>query len=168
MLIDLARLGQDLSNHVSTCTCAQFLCTEWASFESWFQVELVPVLMQQGYDRSECTSAYTYPGTRNKADLMIAAEEGQIVIEMKVFVSGQDANKKDRYPEQIARLLTLLEQDKSVAQVITFTTFQGYSPRQITNMTHRFFGDPRWSMVGPAPIVDTFPTLQYLITGAER
>ena len=128
MTLDLEALAQGISNHVSTCPPARFLCTTQASFESWFRVELVPVLMEMGIDFDAISPDYTYPGTHYKADLVYSGVGGRTILELKSFVSGQDANKQDRYPVQIERLRSLLAQEASIAQVITFTTFQGYSP----------------------------------------
>lgn len=168
MLIDLTKLAQDLSNHVGTCASAPFLCSEWASFESWFRVELVVALTRQGYDLSAISTAFNYPGTWKKADLTVSTVEGRIVMELKSFVSNQDAQKKGAYPEQIDRLLNLLQEEGSIAQVITFTTFQGYSAKRICNLMDRLFTDSRWSMVGPMPVVPSSPSFQFLVTGAVR
>ncbi len=168
MALDINSLAQGISKYVSTCTSARFLCTKQASFESWFRVELVPVLVELGVDYETVSPDYTYPGTRYKADLVCSGKGGRTLIELKSFVSGQDANKKDRYPDQIERLRSLLDQDASIEQVITFTTFQGYSPRQITTLIGRLFDPSQWSMVGPISVIDEYPSLQLLIAGINK
>jgi hypothetical protein len=168
MVRDINSLAQGISKHVSTCKSARYLCTTQASFESWFRVELVPVLVELGIDYETVSPDYTYPGTRYKADLVCSSAEGRILMELKSFVSGQDSYKKDQYPNQIERLRSLLAQDASVGQVIAFTTFQGYSPRQITMLIGRLFDPSQWSMVGPIPVVDEYPSLQFLIAGITK
>lgn len=168
MALDLATLAQSVSKHVSTCTSARFLCTTQASFESWFRVELVPILMEMGVEYDTISPDYTYPSSNHKADLVCSTEGGQIIMELKSFASKQDRNKRNQYPEQIKRLYSLINQNASIAQVITFTTFQGYSPRQLSALIEGLFNPLQWSMVGPAPVVKAYPSLQFLIAGIIR
>jgi hypothetical protein len=125
-MINIQELGLLFSEHVTSCKSCSTVCRRNAAFESWFRVELIPVLGDIGY--TNIVTDYNYPNIKRKADLAINLNEGKIVFELKSFVNYQDSNKKEKYPEQVTRLKNLLIDDSSeVIQVITFTTFAGYT-----------------------------------------
>lgn len=165
-LLDIKELFVKMSAHTATCSSSQFLCTTRASFESWFRVELVPVLMTLGVPYEEISPDFTFPD-RGKADLCIQSGGDVILFELKPFVFGQDSTKKEDYPRQIARLLDHLDKNKSISQVITFTTFNGYSEKKMNKFREDFFSDPRWEIVGPSPLVKGYP-LHLILTSAVR
>lgn len=154
-MIDIRKLFEKFQNHISTCTSAPFVCNIHASFESWFRVELIPVLCELGYNPDQITTNYSYPhGT--KADLCVYSQQGEIVFELKPFVKGQDSNKKVTYPRQIEALEKLINTDGNVSQVITFTTFIGYSERSMNTLMNSFFKSNSWDIIGPSKLIDQY------------
>lgn len=156
-VIKIKKLFKKFSKHVASCESVEFVCSTDAAFESWFRVELCPVLLKLGFEKKDIHFSYTYrnpPG--KKADLCLSTHRGDIVLELKSFVCGQDRNKWEKYPEQTARLKKLID-DPGVLQVITFTTFIGY-PRKATmgKYMDKFFGDPRWDIIGPAKVIKRY------------
>ncbi len=149
-MIRLDSLSDRFSKHILTCKSAKFVLNRDAAFESWFRVELVPVLEELGYSADQIETNYRYPETGGKADLCVRID-GCIVFELKSFVSGQDANKKQEYPKQIKRLEKIIE-SKSCNQVIAFTTFIGYSQQQMQNYLRSFFDSTKWETFGPLKI----------------
>lgn len=149
-LIDLRDLFDRFAGHVVSCKSAEFVLNTEASFESWFRVELVPVLQSLGYSIDDIDTNYRYPDSWDKADLCVRAE-GEIVFELKSFVKGQDANKKREYPKQIKKLERLVESEQC-DQVIALTTFIGYSQQQMKNYLRRFFLNDKWTIIEPRKI----------------
>lgn len=155
-MIDIRDLHERMSRHVASCRSAPFLCTAYASFESWFRVELAPVLWDMGYAQASIDPNYNYPGSKAKADLCIRRSEGDIVFELKSFVRNQDRNKIEKYPEQIKRLEKLIS-DLAVSQVITLTTFIGYTSYGMSKLMNDFFGRAHWDRLGPVPLIEQYP-----------
>jgi hypothetical protein len=151
-MINIKELFEKFSNHVDSCKSAPFVCTTHAAFESWFRVELIPVLLELQYSYNSIETNYTYPNSRDKADLCVKDNQGNIVIELKSFVIGQDSNKKDNYPIQLKKLEKLTF-DPTVIQVITFTTFIGYTESRMENYMQRFFTNPPWEVLGPSKLI---------------
>lgn len=164
--IDIRELFTNMSAHTAACSSSQFLCTTRASFESWFRVELVPVLEGIGIPYRDISPDYTFPDG-GKADLCIQSGSKIILFELKPFVSGQDSNKKIKYPHQINRLLKHLNDNPSIIQVITFTTFYGYTENRMKKICEDFFSDCRWEIVGPSPLVEGYP-LHLILTSAVK
>lgn len=155
-MIDIKELFNKFSHHVDSCKSALFLFTRHAAFESWFRVELVPVFWELQYPSELIETNYGYPNSKDKADLCVRAEQGNIVIEIKSFVSGQDSNKKQNYPKQIKKLENLIT-NPSVVQVMTITTFIGYSETRMENYMNRFFTNDAWKIVGPDKLIENYP-----------
>lgn len=155
-MINIKVLFEEFSSHVASCKSVLFVCTTHAAFESWFRVELVPVLWRLQYSSDSIETKYTYPNSSDKADLCVKDQQGDIVFELKSFVSGQDANKKANYPGQIKKLEKLIV-DPSVLQVITFTTFIGYSEIRMRNYMDLFFTNDSWDILGPNKFIKQYP-----------
>lgn len=154
-MIDIERLYKGFSKHVATCKSAPVVCNINAAFESWFRVELIPVLYELGYPYSQIKTNYTYPDGK-KADLCVESEQGDIVFELKPFVSNADANKINNYPSQIKRLEKLVSSEHRVLQVITFTTFIGYSEKRMNTLMNLFFTNVSWNIYGPKKLIDQY------------
>jgi len=148
--IDLQQLFDSLTKHVLSCKSAHFVLNRHASFESWFRVELVPVLQGLGYSEDQIQTDYTFPGSRNKADLYVRAD-GDLVFELKPFVKGQDSRKKERYPRQIKNLENIVESGQC-QQVIALTTFVGYTKENMQEYMKHLFGNSRWRIIGPSKV----------------
>jgi hypothetical protein len=155
-MIDAKELLRKLSSHVASCKSSSFLCSVHAAFESWFRVELVPVLQELQYPSSSIETNYTYPNSNDKADLCVRDILGDIIFELKSFVHGQDSNKKQKYPSQIKKLEKLIA-NHSVLQVLALTTFIGYSETQMANYTEHFFASGSWNVLGPLRLVKQYP-----------
>ncbi|HNQ29207.1 MAG TPA: hypothetical protein PKM87_03720 [Methanolinea sp.] len=164
--LDIKELFSKMAAHTAACSSSQFLCSTRASFESWFRVELVPVLVHMGIPFQDISPDFTFPDG-GKADLCIQSSSEVILFELKPFVSGQDSNKKIEYPRQINRLLKYLSENSNFLQVITFTTFYGYTEYRMRKFSEDFFSDPRWEIVGPNPLVEGYP-LYLVLTSAVR
>jgi hypothetical protein len=107
-MLNVEDLLHRFSAHVTNCKSAPFVCSTRASFESWFRVELFPVLCELGCATESIHADFTYSNSGNKADLCVKSEAKQIVFELKCFVAGADAHKKSSYPGQIKRLEQLV------------------------------------------------------------
>jgi len=153
--IKIKKLFKKFSRHVASCESALWVCNIDTAFESWFRVELCPVLcFKLGFNSIHFK--YTYPDSNDKADLYVETPRGDIVFELKSFVSGQDANKKKEYPKQIARLEELVHNLSGVLQVITFTTFTGYSEAYMESYCKKLFGGS-WKVLGPRKLIKKYP-----------
>ena len=164
--LDIKEFFTKMSAHTSACSSSQFLCTTHASFESWFRVEIVPVLITMGVPYANISPDFTFPDG-GKADLCIQSDSKVILFELKPFDSGQDSNKKKEYPRQIDRLLDHLNKNANILQVITFTTFNGYSENKMNKFREEFFSDPRWEIIGPSQLVKKYP-LHLILTSALK
>ena len=155
-MIDIEELFERISNHVAACKSASFVCNRLAAFESWFRVELNPVLWELGYSPAAIDTNYTYPNSKDKADLCIRDNQNNIIVvfELKPFVKGQDSNKKDKYPAQIQRLENLIFA-RIILQAITLTTFIGYTELQMNSYMDEFFKSS-WSKVGPKKLIEQY------------
>ncbi len=154
-MIDIKVLFENISNHIAYCKSAPFVCTKQAAFESWFRVEIMPVLWDLQYPSDSIITEYTYPNSRDKADLCVKDQQGDIVFELKSFVSMQDSNKTKSYPKQIEKLEKLIA-NPSVLQGITFTTFIGYSETRMNNYMNRFFNNNSWDILGPNKLIKKY------------
>lgn len=173
-IIKIKKLFKKFSSHVASCESARFVCSERTAFESWFRVELCPVLRKLGFKNIDFD--YNYPDSGNKADLCVRTQRGDIVFELKSFVSDQDSNKKKKYPEQIRRLENLIHDPSGVLQVITFTTFTGrseadttftgYSEAYMKSYCKELFGGS-WQVLGPRKLINKYP-LYVAITSMIR
>jgi hypothetical protein len=150
-MINIQNLGLLFSEHVCSCKSCAIVCGRKAAFESWFRVELITVLSDMDY--KDIVTNYNYPNTKNKADLAINLNEGKIVFELKSFVNYEDSNKKEKYPEQVANLKNLLIDDSNeVIQVITFTTFIGYTETSMKKIINKTFNQSEWTFYGPTKL----------------
>lgn len=130
-------------NHFHTCKASKFILKTPASFESWFRAE-IPIVLENWYNLSDIDTNFRYPDSNNKADLVIKANNETIVFELKSFVSHQDSNKKDSYPNQIKALEEIVN-SKFCQQGIAFTTFMGYSKKQVDSLLLKFFSSNKWN-----------------------
>lgn len=164
-VLKIKKLLKKFSKHVASCKSARFVCSELSAFESWFGVELYTVLRcKLGF--KDVRFKYTYPDSRDRADLCVKTARGDIVFELKSFVSGQDGNKKKEYPRQIARLEELVHHTSGVLQVITFTTFIGYSEDYMKSYFKKLFGDS-WEILSPRKLIKKY-SLYVAITSMTR
>ena len=154
-MIDIEDLFDKYSEHVSSLKAAPFICDTHAAFESWFHVELVPVLWELGIADSSIEPRYAYPNSSGSADLGIRTREGVIVFELKSFVNGKSAKKEANYPKQI-RTLARLVSNREALQVIAFTTFIGYSEVSMMNHVKKFFKKGSWDVIGPSRLVEPY------------
>ncbi len=110
--------------------------------------------------------SYDYPGTREKADLAARSEKGLMVFELKCFVKGADANKTQKWPIQLERLLQLVEKG-TVIQGAALSTFFGYKDDKISEFVCRFHPRP-WSYSGPLSVFGEAPLRLVLATAARE
>jgi len=155
-VIDIEKLFKRFSAHVVRSRSAPFICTTSSANESWFRVELIPILWEFRYPPDSVATNYNYPNSKKKADLCVRAKLGDIVFELKSFVVDQDSNKKETYPGQIKRLEKLISH-RSVLQVIAFTTFIGYSENRMGNYMDLFFAHDSWDILGPRKLIGKYP-----------
>jgi hypothetical protein len=116
---------------------------------------LIPVLWEFQYPSTSIETNYSYPNSKDKADLCVRDKSGDIVFELKSFVYGQDSNKKEKYPSQIKKLEKLIA-DPSVLQVMALTTFIGYSETQLINYMRHFFAAESWNIIGPLRLLEQY------------
>jgi hypothetical protein len=155
-LISIEKLANEFSEHTKKCESAPFVCSVAASFESWFHVELVPVLQTYfNYPLTSIETNFNYPNTTRKADLCVRDVSGPIVFEFKQFVTGADQNKLKEYPSQLNRLEKLIT-ESNVEQVIAVTTFMGYSQFVMNKLVARLF-ETKWTTIGPRALVERYP-----------
>ncbi len=154
-MIDIEDLFDKYSEHVSSLKAAPFICNIHAAFESWFHVELVPVLWELGIADANIEPRYAYPNSSGSADLGIKTREGVIVFELKSFVNGKSAAKEADYPKQIRKLAEVVS-NREALQVIAFTTFIGYSEVSMMNHVTKFFGKDPWDVTGPSRLVEPY------------
>src|SRR5208282_6440968 len=117
-------VAEEFLSHVATRPSGFVACSVGAAFEAWFQVELAHMLHTKGL--GSVRFGYDYPHSRGKADLACEGEWGISVFELKCFVRGADANKMLKWPEQLKRLVNLV-QNRYAAQGIAVSTYFGYS-----------------------------------------
>src|SRR6266568_81821 len=123
-VIDNEALATAFARHVAACGSSNVLCGVHVALESWFRLELAHTLFTEL--EGSVSFDYTYKGTRNKADLLYEQKDHRVVFELKSFVSGADANKFAKFPNQLDLVKTAVAEG-SVAQGIAFCTFIGYS-----------------------------------------
>lgn len=141
-MLDISQFLNQFINHFHSCKSSRFILKIPASFESWFRAE-IPIVLENWYSLSDIDTNFRYPNSSAKADLIIKTRDESIVFELKSFVLHQDSNKKDSYPSQIKALETIVN-DNFCKQGITFTTFMGYSKKQIDSMLAKFFTNQKW------------------------
>lgn len=148
--------------HVRTLKSIKFVATNPFACESWFKVEMAPVLVDMGIAQARITPKFTYPGTRGKADLaIVAADESrtQVVFEFKHFVQFADAKKRQSLPGQIARLTELVHQGV-IDQGVTFMVFGYLDSSQPAKIISRSFHDrQKWVVADPQPLLAGFPVV---------
>jgi hypothetical protein len=149
-MIELDNLAAALAGHVGSCRSAEVVCALPIAVESWFRVELITALMDIGVSRQHVNFNFTYPGTRDKADLAVLEPEGSAVFELKSFVCFADAIEK--FPKQIARLESLVRR-RATDQGIAFCTFCGYTEDRIERLCRGFFAPP-WTTTQVRPLLD--------------
>lgn len=140
-MIELDTLEEALVRHVGSCRSSEIVCALPIAVESWFRVELIPALIDAGVSLEQVSLNFTYPGTRDKADIVVIERDGSSVFELKSFVCFADANKIVKFPQQIARLESLV-QSKAVAQGIALCTFYGYTGDRTQRLCREFFASP--------------------------
>jgi hypothetical protein len=65
-MLNVENLFNGFSAHITSCKSASFVCGTRASFESWFRVELFPVLCELGYSAGSIDPDFNYPNSGNK------------------------------------------------------------------------------------------------------
>lgn len=165
-MINISTFSKEIKSHVKKIKSSSFVCSTKASFESWFKVELIQVLYDMGYTRSQIKTKFNYPRKKNIADIAINDQNGKIVFELKPFVIKQDSNKKEEYPKQIARLENL-SNEKDTQQVITFTTYIGYSNEQMLKLIEMLFNKNLWEIIGPEKLISEYE-LYFTVTGIPK
>jgi hypothetical protein len=149
-MIDLDTLANALIHHVNSCRSADVVCSLPNAVESWFRVELIPALVDIGVSVQNIDFNFTYPGTRDRADVAVAAPDFVTVFELKSFVCSADANKIAKFPQQIARLESLV-QSKAITQGVAFCTFCGYTGDRVQRLSREFFS-PSWTTTEIRPL----------------
>lgn len=149
-MIDLDSLSNALIHHVNSCRSADVVCSLTNAVESWFRVELIPALVDTGVTLQNIDFNFTYPGTRDKADVAVRAPDCSTVFELKSFVCSADANKIAKFPQQIARLESLV-QSKTITQGVAFCTFCGYTEDRVKRLCGGFFS-PSWTTTEIRPL----------------
>ena len=149
-MIDLDKLTAALARHVGSCRSADVVCSLPNAVESWFRVELIPTLVDSGMPLQNIDFNFTYPGTRDKADVAVTAPDSTTVFELKSFVCFADANKIAKLPQQIARLESLVR-SKAITQGVAFCTFCGYTEDRVRRLCRQFFS-PSWTTTEIRPM----------------
>ncbi len=97
---------------------------------------------------------YSYEGTSNKADLLLALDGRKVVFELKSF-AGSDANKLAKFPGQLNSIRTEVDGGR-VEQGVAFCTFIGYTNDRMNNICRRLFQSP-WQTTELLPILADKP-----------
>ncbi len=139
--IDITHLLQTLKDHILGCPSAEIVLDSIAAFESWFLVELAHVLRTSFL--LDVDTSYTYPCSKCKADLVAGGTE-QVVFELKCFVARQDAQKKQRFPEQLAMLKATVGTGHAL-QGMAIVTFVGYSTEVTQKRFDSLFPPTEWA-----------------------
>ena len=92
--------------------------------------------------------------------------EGLVVFEIMCFVSKKDSRKISRFPRQLNRLESVV-QDQIARQAVAFLTLNGYTERRRNRLIQDFFGGRNWQIVGPIPIISGLP-LALVIAGFNK
>lgn len=152
-MLESALVGEDFLKHVASRPSGLVACSEGAAFGAWFQVELAHMLRANGLN--SVRFGYDYPGSRQKADLACEGEWGLSVFEIKCFVRGADANKMQTWPEQLNRLLKLVQKGDA-AQGLAVSTYFGYKEERMVDLSARFYPLP-WKRFGPRKFFHNAP-----------
>lgn len=142
--------------HVTTLRSTEFVARQPFACEGWFRVELIPALVDTGIQEVRITPEYTYPGTRNKADLAIVAADSsraEVVFELKHFVQFADAQKRHSLPVQIDRLTELVRQGVINQGVIFMVFFYLDSSQPAKIISRSFQKNLGWFVVDPQPLL---------------
>jgi len=165
-VINLEQFTKCFINHARTLRSATFACSAPTALEGWFRAELVPTLEDMGINQDSIDSRFVYPGTFEQADLSVRLIEGLVVFEIMCFVSKKDSGKISRFPRQLNRLESVV-QDQIARQAVAFLTLNGYTERRRNSLIHDFFGGRNWQIVGPIPIISGLP-LALVIAGFDK
>ena len=146
-------VAEEFLRHVATSPAGFVACSVRAAFEAWFQVELVHMLDTKGW--GFVRFGYDYPHTRGRADLSCESEAGISVFELKCFVRGADANKLQTWPEQLSRLLKLI-QTGDAERGLAISTYFGYKEPKMVDLISEFHPLP-WRVFGPRKFFENAP-----------
>lgn len=159
-MIDAGEFANQFLKHVRSCPSGRIACGFGTAFESWFRVELaMMIVMLDSFDR--LGFGYTYPGSKEKADLVVESEEHRIVFELKSFVRRADAQKLKVWPQQdrLHRLIT----EGHAQQGVAIATFFGYGKETLSHLFSKFYLSP-WVVAGPYRFYDEEETpLQFML-----
>ncbi len=142
------------STHIGGLRSAPFVLNEEASFEAWFVVEAYPALLDLGCLADRIERAFTYPGSKRRADLALrgpGSETVEAVFEFKQFVQGQDSTKREEFPKQ-TKDMELLVREGAVSQAIAIATLFGYGDVAKKSLAATWFSGGGWNIVGPERI----------------
>jgi hypothetical protein len=109
---------------------------------------------------------YPHPRTRERADLVATIANELIVFELKCFVNGADANKMQKWPEQLSRLVKVIE-NGDARKGVAVCTFQGYGNSRVATFAKRFHPDP-WNTAGPRKFFGHAPLQLVVATIANQ
>lgn len=146
------QLAQIIAAHLSQSASFPLVCRfPQTAFESWFRLEIAQALLTSGQlPQAAVEFNYAYPLCPNrKADLHIP----QIgIFELKCFCPA-DANKKEKFPEQVIRLQKHIDQGLEIAGY-KFVTLQGYTAQTLQNR-RQFITDstPGWQQIDFRPLL---------------
>jgi hypothetical protein len=157
-MLEPGLVAEEFLRHVATSPAGFVACSVGVAFEAWFQVELAHMPHTKGV--GSVRFGYDYPHTRCKADLACESEEGISVFELKCFVRGADANKLQTWPEQLCRLLKLIQKGDA-AQGWAVSTYFGYEEGKMVDLISKFHPLP-WRVFGPRKFFEDAP-LQMVI-----
>jgi hypothetical protein len=152
-MLESAVVGEEFLKHVASRPSGLVACSVSAACEAWFQVELAHMLLTRGLD--SVRFGYDYPDSRQKADLACEGEWGLSVFEIKCFVRGADANKLHAWPEQLNRLVRLVQKGDA-AQGLAVSTYFGYKEEKMADLISRFHPLP-WRRFGPRKFFENAP-----------
>jgi hypothetical protein len=160
MILNPIGIYNALYPHITNLSSAPFACNRDAAFESWFRVELYPVLLAVGFLPGQISPNYNYQSApRIKADLISSDGIDRNIFETKSFVKNADGNKRPAFTNQLNKLLTEL-QKHYVDQIIAIATFQGYTVKQMNKWHNRLaiWAPHRrgWQHMGPRVLAQPF------------
>ena len=153
-------VGEEFLRHVASRPSGLVACSVRSAFEAWFQVELAHMLLTKGL--GSVRFGYDYPDSRQKADLACEGERGLSVFELKCFVRGADANKMQTWPDQLNRLLSLVQKG-GAAQGLAVSTYFEYKQEKMADVISRFHHLP-WRRLGPRKFFENAPL--YMVVGS--
>src|SRR5205823_4572111 len=122
-VVEIDSIARASAKHAVTCRSSGILCSVRVAFESWFRLELAHTLYT--HINGDISFDYSYEGTSNKADLLLALDGRKVVFELKSF-AGSDANKLAKFPGQLNSIRTEVD-GRRIEQGVAFCTFIGYT-----------------------------------------